>query len=299
MMGNLIKAEFRKTLTLGLWWALAIPAFAASLVFALSWGATVNDFNDFLGSTDAQQLAMLLGIEVQAMPVGLLSLGRAINIGVFFGVIFGISALAGEYTRKTISTTFLTAPNRAAVLSAKMITSVVWGLLYGVIAVAAASIGTVITVDSEGLPSAGQWIGISAAGLLAAVLGTLFGVGLGAVWKSVTGPTVFLSLWMLLIENVIVIVAFVSAELDWLGGVLPNGALNGIVGAIGAEAFGAIGSSMADQINQVDDGLQWGMQFFAGAPGAFSWWASALIFFAWTMLFFGSGWAANQNRDIT
>lgn len=298
-MGNLIKAEFRKTLTLGLWWALAIPAFAAALVFALSWGSTVNDFNDFIGSTDAQEIALLLGVEVETMPVGLLALGRAINIGVFFGVLFGVMAVASEYVRKTISTTFLTAPNRAAVLSAKMITFSVWGLVYGVIAVAAASIGTVITVDSAGLPSVGQWLGITGTGLLAAVLGTLFGVGLGAAWNSVTGPTVLLCLWMLLIENVLILVAFFSAELDWLGGVLPNGALNGIVGAVGAEAFGAIGSSMADQLNQVDEGLQWGMQFFAGAPGAFSWWASALIFFAWTMLFFGIGWAANQNRDIT
>ncbi|EHK88124.1 ABC transporter permease subunit [Saccharomonospora azurea] len=298
-MGNLIKAEFRKTFSLNLWWALAIPAFVASLVFALSWGASVNDFNEFLGSSDAQELAMLLGIDVATMPVGLLSLGRAINIGVFFGVLFGVTALAGEYRNKTISTTFLTAPNRASVLSAKMVTFTVWGLFYGVIAVGAASIGTAITVDSAGLPSAGQWLGIAGAGLLAAILGTLFGVGLGAVWNSVTGPTVFLCLWMLLIENILVLVAFFSAELDWLGGVLPNGALNGIVGAVGAEAFGAIGSSMSAHIDQIDDGLQWGMQFFAGAPGAFSWWASALIFFAWTMLFFGSGWAANQNRDIT
>lgn len=299
MIGNLIKAEFRKTLSLGLWWGLAIPAFVTALVFALSWGASVNDFNDFLGSSDAQELAMVLGIEVDKMPVGLLSLGRAINIGVFFAVLFGVTALANEYARKTISTTFLTAPNRASVLSAKMVTYIVWGLVYGLIAVIAASIGTVITVDSDGLPSAGQWFGIAGAGLLAGVLGSLFGVGLGAVWNSIAGPTVFLCVWMLLIENILVLVAFFSAEVTWLGGVLPNGALNGVVGSIGAEAFGAIGSSMAEQLDQIDEALRWGMQFFAGAPGAFSWWASALIFFAWTMLFFGSGWAANQNRDIT
>ncbi|WP_197318523.1 ABC transporter permease subunit [Saccharomonospora sp. NB11] len=298
-MGNLIKAEFRKTLSLNLWWALAIPAFLAALVFSLSWGASVNDFNDFLGNSDAQELASILGISVDTMPVGMLSLGRAINIGVFFAVLFGVTALAGEYRNKTISTTFLTAPNRASVLSAKMITFSVWGLFYGVVAVAAASIGTAITVDSVGLPTAGQWLGIGATGLLAAVLGTLFGVGLGAVWNSVTGPTVFLCLWMLLIENILVMVAYFSAELDWLGGVLPNGALNGIVGAVGAEAFGAIGSSWGANLGDIDEDLQWAMQFFAGAPGAFSWWSSALIFLAWTMLFFGSGWTANQNRDIT
>ncbi|WP_298180562.1 ABC transporter permease subunit [Saccharomonospora sp.] len=296
-MGNLIKAEFRKTLSLNLWWGLAIPAFGIALLFALSWGSTVNDFRDFLGS-DAEDLARALGLDIDTLPVGLLALGRAVNIGVFFAVLFGVSALAGEYTRKTISTTFLTAPNRGSALSAKMITYIVWGLVYGVVVVAAASIGTVLTVDGGGLPSAGQWLGIAGAGLLAAVLGTLFGVGLGAVWNSVAGPTVFLCIWMLLVEHILVIVGF-AAGLDWLGGVLPNGALNGIVGAVGAEAFGAIGSSLNVYHNEINEGLQWSMQFFAGAPGAFSWWASALIFLGWTMLFFGAGWAANQKRDIT
>lgn len=298
MMGNLIKAEFRKTLSLNLWWGLAIPAFALALLFALSWGGIVNDFKDFLGSSDAEEVARILGLDVRELPVGLLALGRAINMGVFFAVLFGVSALGGEYSRKTISTTFLTAPNRGSVLTAKMITYIVWGLVYGVIVVAAASLGTVITVDSDGLPSAGQWLGIAGAGLLAAVLGTLFGIGLGAVWNSVTGPTVFLCIWMLLLEHILIIVGF-AAGLDWLGGVLPNGALNGIVGAVGAEAFGAVGSSMSPHLEEIEEGLRWIMQMSAGAPGAFMWWVSALIFFGWTMLFFGAGWAANQKRDIT
>src|SRR5690606_39717034 len=140
------------------------------------------------------------------------------------------------------------------------------------IVVAAASLGTVITVDSDGLPSAGQWLGIAGAGLLAAVLGTLFGIGLGAVCNSVTGPTVLLCIWMLLLEHILIIVGF-AAGLDWLGGVLPNGALNGIVGA---EAFGAVGSSMSPYLEEIEEGLRWIMQMSAGAPGAFMWWVSAL-----------------------
>jgi ABC-2 type transport system permease protein len=294
-MGNLIKAEFRKTLTTKSWWGLMIPTVLFAFVFALGWGAITNDFSDFLGSSDTQQLVGLLGIQTGELPVGLLALGHGINIGTLFPMIFGVFALAGEYTKKTITTTFLTAPNRVSALTAKMITYIGWGAIYGVIIVAASSLGTVLTVNGSRMPTTSQWFGILGAGVLATILATLFGIGLGAVWRSVVGSVITLTIYMLVLENVLVFVSWGWLKLDWLGGVLPNGTLNGIVGAIGAEAFGAAGVS----IPGLDKQTKWLLQYTAGAPGAFSWWASALIFLGWTMLFFGLGWAANQKRDIT
>ncbi|MEC3977800.1 ABC transporter permease subunit [Amycolatopsis sp. H20-H5] len=294
-MGNLIKAEFRKTLSLKMWWALMIPAVVFAFLFAMGWGAVTNDFSDFLGSRDTRELTDALGIQTGVLPVGLLALGHGINIGTIFPIIFGVFALAGEYTKKTITTTFLTAPNRVSALTAKMITYIAWGAVYGLIISAAASLGTVLTVSSARLPTAGQWLGMFGAGVLATVLATLFGIGVGAVWRSVVGSVVTLIIWMLVIENVLVFLAYGWGKITWLGGVLPNGTVNGIVGAIGAEAFGAAGV----KVPGLDSETSWFLQFAAGAPGAFSWWASALIFLAWTMLFFGAGWAVNQKRDIT
>lgn len=295
-MGNLIKAEMRKVLTTKSWWGLMIPAVLFAFLFALGWGAITNDLNDYLGSSDARQLAGALGVQLGELPVGLLSLAHGVNIGTMFPVIFGVFALAGEYSKKTITTTFLTAPNRVSALTAKMITYIGWGAVYGVVIVAAASLATVLTVDSRGLPSTGQWLAVLGGGVLATILATLFGIGVGAVWNSVVGATVTLTIWMLVVENVLVFVSFGWWGVRWLGGVLPNGTLNGIVGAIGAEAFGAAGVSVPGEL---DKDFQWLLQYTAGAPGAFSWWAAALIFFAWTMLFFAGGWAANQRRDIT
>ncbi|WP_019819205.1 ABC transporter permease subunit [Saccharomonospora saliphila] len=295
-MANLIKAEFRKTLSLKLWWALMIPAFALSFVFALGWGNAANDFNDFLGSYEARELARALGVEVNTLPVGLLALARGINVGTLFPVIFGISALAGEYTRRTITTTYLTAPHRGAALTAKLVTYTVWGAAYGVVLVTASSIAMALSVDSERLPSAGQWFAVLGAALLAAMLATLFGIGVGAVWNSVTGPTVTLVIWMLIIENLLVLLVFGTLDAYWVGGVLPNNTLNGIVGGIAAEALGAAGLSVPDAL---DEDLQWLLQFFAGAPGSYAWWSAALVFGAWTAAFFGAGWAANAKRDIT
>ncbi|OZM73735.1 ABC transporter permease [Amycolatopsis antarctica] len=294
-MGNLIKAELRKTLTTKSWWGLLIPAVVFSFGFAFGWGNVVNEFGDYLGSSDARTLTSILGLDPDALPVGLLAMAHGINIGTIFPMIFGVFALAGEYGKKTISTTFLTAPNRGAALTAKMVTYIGWGVLYGVVNVLFASLGTVLTVDGARMPDTGQFIGVLGAGVLATTLATLFGIGVGAMWRSVTGSVITLMIYMLIVENILIIVAYASLDLDWLGGVLPNGAANGIVGAIGAEAFGAAGVTLPG----LDAQLQWSLQFAAGAPGAFSWWASALIFGGWTLAFFGTGWFVNQRRDIT
>jgi ABC-2 type transport system permease protein len=294
-MGGLIKAEFRKTLSLKAWWGLLIPAVLLSFLFSLGWGAVTNDFATYLGSSDAELLTSALGMQVGELPVGLLALGRGINVGILFPILFGVFALAGEYTKKTIATTFLTAPNRVSALTAKMITYVVWGAVYGVVIVASAALGTVITVSPERMPSSGQWLAVLGAGVLATTLATLFGIGVGAVWRSVVGSMVTLIVWMLLLENVLVIIGFLWWKISWFGAVLPNATVDGIVGAVGAQAFGAAGV----RVPGLDRETAWVLQYTAGAPGAVSWWASALVFGGWTMLFFLGGWAANQRRDIT
>lgn len=296
-MGNLIKAEMRKIITTKSWWALLIPAFFASLLFALGWGAFTNEVGEVLSSTETQTITEALGIETGELPMGLLAIGHGINVGLLFAVILGVLAVAGEYGKKTITTTFLTAPNRAMALGAKMLTYSGWGALYGLVVSAAASLGIAFVVDGDRMPSSGQWLAVIGTSLLAGMLATLFGIGVGALWKSVAGSVVTVTIYMLLIENVWVFVSFGlwQENVAWMGGVLPNGTLNGIVGAIGAEAFGAAGV----KIPGLEYETAWLLQYTAGAPGAFSWWASALIFFGWTMLFFGSGWAVNQKRDIT
>jgi len=294
-MGRLITAEFRKTLTTKSWWGLMIPAVIFAFGFALGWGAFANEVGDVLSSRETQLIAEALGISTGNLPMGLLAIGHGINIGLTFPVIFGVFALAGEYSKKTITTTFLTAPNRVSVLSAKMVTYTIWGAVYGLVVAAAASLGIVLTVDGSRLPTSGQWLGVLGAAILAGILATLFGIGVGAVWNSVVGSVITLTIYLLVVENVLVLLFYGLWRVDWLGGVLPNGTMNGIVGAIGAQAFGAAGV----KVPGLDEEAQWTLQYVAGAPGAFSWWASALVFLAWTAVFFAGGWVANQRRDIT
>lgn len=293
-MGNLIKAEFRKTLSLNTWWVLLIPLALVAFWLTFAWGKLTNDFADFLGSDDARQVTELVGLDPAKVPVGLLALAHGVNIAQLVPALFGVFALAGEYRSKTITTTFLTAPNRISALTAKMLTYVAWGAIYGVVSYGVSAIAVMASVDSGRWPSGGQWLAALGGTVLAAVLVTLFGIGFGAVLRNVPLAVVLLLVWFLIVENVLVIAFW--GQTDILGGILPNGTANGIVGGIAADAFGFNSLNLP---SSVDSGAQLVLQLTAGAPGVLSWWASALIFFAWTMLFFGLGWLGNQKRDIT
>ncbi|MEV7092208.1 ABC transporter permease subunit [Amycolatopsis sp. NPDC051045] len=295
-MGNLIKAEFRKTLSLNTWWVLLIPLALVAFWLTFAWGSLTNDFADFLGSKDARQVSEMVGLDPNKIPVGLLALAHGVNIAQLVPALFGVFALAGEYRSKTITTTFLTAPNRISALTAKMLTYATWGAIYGVVSFGVSAVAVMASVDSGRWPSAGQWLAALGGTVLAAVLVTLFGIGFGAVLRSVPLAVVLLVVWFLILENVLVIAFWAWGDVRILGGILPNGTANGIVGGIAADAFGF---NSLDLPSSVDSGSQLLLQLTASAPGVLSWWASALIFFAWTMIFFGLGWAGNQKRDIT
>jgi len=295
-MGNLIKAEFRKTLSLKTWWVLLIPLALVAFWLTFAWGKITNNFVDYIGSSDAREIARAVGLDASKLPVGLLAFAHGVNIAQLVPALFGVFALAGEYRSKTITTTFLTAPNRIAALTAKMLTYLAWGAIYGVVSFGVSAIAVMTSVDSGRWPSTGQWLAAFGGTVLAAVLVTLFGIGFGAVLRSVPLAVVLLVVWFLILENVLVIAFWGWGDIRILGGILPNGTANGIVGGIAADAFGF---NSLDLPSSVDSGSQLVLQLTASAPGVLSWWASALIFFAWTMLFFGLGWLGNQKRDIT
>src|SRR5882757_611097 len=120
-MGRLIKAEFRKILTTKLWWALAIPAVA----LAVGWGwlssVAFTDVGDGLDDILANY-----NIDVSEVSWASLGLTRAMNFATLFPMVFGALALASEISRRTITTSFLTAPTRATVLGAKAVVYTLW-----------------------------------------------------------------------------------------------------------------------------------------------------------------------------
>lgn len=287
-MGNLIKAEFRKVVTTHLWWALLIPTAAVGILYALVTGAIGEGLQEAVSR--APDVQGQLNTDISEWKWSAFGFARSINIATILPLVFGAVAISGEYSQRTITSTFLTAPNRAAALGAKMITYVVWGALYGVVTVASVSIGLAVSADSLRLPDVGEWLAMAGVGILACVLMTLFGIGIGALIRNVAGTVVALVLYFLLVENGLELVTMDSAPT--LIGALPNGSINGLTGSVAADIFLSDAPSVP---SYVESTFRW----FAGAPGALAWWASGLIFLGWTALAFGGGWLASQKRDIT
>lgn len=301
-MGRLIKAEFRKILTTKLWWTLLIPAVLLALGWAWGFSALVTDVVDDISDSDILEAA---DIRIDDMSWAVLALTRSMNIATIFPMVFGALALASEISRKTITTSFLTAPNRASVLGAKAVTYVLWGLIYGVVVAGAASLGTVIGADAALLPSGGDWFLVLLSGIISCVLWTLLGMGVGALLGSPVGTLVLLLIYALFVGPVGELVLTGVTEGSHLAGWLPNGSANGLTGST---ASALLFQQVKDLIDARGGGLispeevadfDQAVRFAAGAPGAYSLWVSGAIFFAWTMIFFVSGLARNQRRDIT
>jgi ABC-2 type transport system permease protein len=233
-----------------------------------------------------------------------IALTRSMNIATIFPMIFGTLALASELSRRTITTSFLTAPNRGTLLSAKAITYVVWGLLYGVVIALGASIGTALGSKSEYLPDAGQWMMIALSGILGCLLWTLLGLGVGALMGSPVGALVILLIYSLIVGPIGDLVMTGLTEGSYLAGFLPNGSANGLTGATASQvlagqvidlvqnAGGTVDTEGREQFEQVVRGI-------AGAPGALTLWLSGLVFLVWTGVFFALGILRNRTRDIT
>jgi ABC-2 type transport system permease protein len=298
-MGRLVKAEFRKILTTRLWWALLIPAVLLALGWA--WGVSAL-LSGFIDDASDEQIFSDLDIHVDALSWSSIALTRSMNIATVFPMVFGALALASEISRKTITTSFLTAPNRPSLLGAKAITYVLWGLLYGVVVAGAASIGVAIGSNSKYLPEAGDWILILLSGILACLLWTLLGMGVGALLGSPVGTLVLLLIYALVVGPLSEIILTGVTNGSHIAGFLPNGSANGLTGSTAS-------ALLVDQVQQiapgrtipqnVQDDFEQFLRALTGAPGAFALWISGLVFVAWTMLFFVTGIARNQRRDIT
>lgn len=291
-MRQLITSEFRKISTTSLWWALMIPTVAVALGWAVVTGLLGDAFHDAFGSAEGRELERVLGVDTNSWTLSYFAFARSINIATLFPLIFGGLAIASESSNKTLTTTFLTAPNRTFALAAKAIVYVAWGAIFGLAITASVSLGLMFSsgFDFDRLPGVGGWLAMIGAGILATILMTLFGVGVGALVRNVAGTVTLLALYFLIIENIVQV--FLGIQLPQLMGFLPNGSINGITGSLAAEFFFAGARSVPSYAEDT-------ARVFAGAFGAQSWWLSALIFIGWAAAAFGGGWAVTQRRDIT
>lgn len=220
-MGQLITSELRKITTTSLWWSLMIPTVLVTFGWALVGGLLGTAFLDLFGQEVFRELETMLGLDTSKWVLNYFVFARSINIGTIFPLIFGGLAIAGESSNKTLTTTFLTAPNRLYALTAKAIVYVIWGAIFGAVISASASVGLLISgikSDFAYMPGVGGWFTMVGVGILASIMLTLFGVGVGALIRNVAGTIVALVLYFLMIENLIQL--FIGGQAPWLIGFL-------------------------------------------------------------------------------
>ncbi|MBV9847530.1 MAG: ABC transporter permease subunit [Kutzneria sp.] len=302
-MGRLISAEFRKILTTKLWWVLLIPTVAVALLW--SWGGTALLSRLINGVADSGAFQRA-DFNIAAAPWSLLLFARTINISVIFPMVFGALALSSEITRKTITTSYLTASSRGSVLAGKVVTYTVWGLLYGLVVSGVTSLGLLLGSGSAQLPDAQGWSLMFLAGVVASLLWTLLGLGVGAIVGNTVATLITLLVYTLLVENVIGLLLGFQLPDSRLPGVLVNGSADGMTGATAArlivDKLAALyqSSNLGEVISASDRQRVTDLvAAAAGARGAFDWWASGLIFAGWTAVFVGVGWLVSKSRDIT
>jgi ABC-2 type transport system permease protein len=291
-LAKLVEAEVRKILTVNSWWALLIPTVALALVWA--W-VTSGIVSVFAGAINSSPAFTGFGFGVHDVPLAGFALARSINISTVFPMLLGGLAIATETSRKTITTSFLTAPDRGSLYTAKALTYAGLGLAYGLAIAGVASGGVALGSmhHPDLLPGAGTWLAILGTGVLETVLWTLLAVGVGALIGNTIGTVLVLLFYSILVENLVAL-----ALPGHVPAFLVNHSADGMTSALAAGAFLAKVPlpALGSQTQQTARGV---VQALAGAGGTYAWWAETLIFAAWTAIFLAIGWAVVQLRDIT
>jgi len=181
-----------------------------------------------------------------------------------FATLIGVMAITSEFRHGTIRPTFVVTPHRGRVLAAKVISSLVMGLLFGLAGIALSfGIGYGITV------ARGGHLALDTSHVLLLVLGTLamtalwsaLGVGVGAVIKNQVFAVIAVIVWTGIIDQI-------------LGGAAPG------VGRY--TPIGASASLTADPAHYLVAPL------FGG-----------LLLLAYTILFVAAGHVFVARRDVT
>jgi ABC-2 type transport system permease protein len=133
----------------------------------------------------------------------LLSAGTS---GALFASLIGVMATTSEFRHGTIRSTFLVTPDRSRVIAAKVVASILMGIVFGLVA-----IGLSFGVGSAILAGRGIDFALDASHVVLLVVGTIFmtalwaamGVGIGAVVRNQVFAVIGVIVWAFFVDNLI------------------------------------------------------------------------------------------------
>ncbi|MGX5695468.1 ABC transporter permease [Agromyces soli] len=271
-----LASEFMKVFTTRMWWLLAL-IMAAYLAFTAGGLGALFGFS--IANPDAAAAA-----GASAPPLGDLALAPlvysfATSTGYVFPVIIGALAVTGEFRHRTLTATFLAAPRRSGVLTAKYLAHLPIGAGYGVLAfaatigVGAAAMGGFGLDTALGDPDTWAMVG---RGVLAMALWATIGVGLGSVVPNQVAAIVIVLAFTQFVEPLLRMAASVSDATSQIGKFLPGAASDALVGQ-SFYSLAAIGDSSA----------------------SLEWWQGGLVLLGLGLVLTVIGGATTWRRDVS
>lgn len=265
------RSETTKLFSTSIWWILALVLFgyvaftAAALGFVFAMAAS--------GSLPGE------GPSLPEDGLATTLYSTATTVGYVFPLLVGTLMVTAEFRHKTLTPTFLATPRRGRVLVAKLAVGVLIGVVLGVIGIVAAVATSAAFLAGFGIDTAfgeaGTWAMIGRM-LIAYVLWTLIGVGVGALVRNQVGAVVGVLVFTQFIEP---IGRTAAAFVDGLADVtrfLPGAAGDALVGASVLSAAMPQGSS---------DPLEW--------------WAGGLVLLGYAIVFVVLGQLVSWRRDVS
>lgn len=159
-------------------------------------------------------IVLVMGLAVDASELAthdhqtaMFSLGLA---GGFIAALIGVMSICSEFRHGTIRPTFVFTPKRGRVLSAKVVSSLALGTLFGLIteALAFGTGAAVLAIRDVELVLSTETVLFTALGSTAvAALMAALGVGFGAVVRNQVLAVIGLIVWFMVVENTVMSIA--------------------------------------------------------------------------------------------
>lgn len=133
--------------------------------------------------------------------------GWGTTIGSLFAALLGAIGVTAEFRHGTIHSTLLTTPNRRRLVVSKAAASVVAGRVVGLVAQGLVAAVAASGFAVRGIPIAltgGDFAQMLAGGAAAAALWAVIGTGIGIIVRGQVAAVVGLSVWLLLIQNILI-----------------------------------------------------------------------------------------------
>ncbi len=252
-MIRLVRAEFMKLRTTQVWFWMLLATIAIGALLAVA------------------QIAPREGIRSPEMVPDLFA-GFASSPGYVVLFTLGVLGVTSEFRYQTITPTVLQTPSRWAIVTAKMITYAIVGVLYSIAALAAETAVGVPWLNSKGIDV--RW---SDGEVQHAIIGTfgvlaLFGIvglGIGALLRNQIVAVVVGIIFLVVIENILVAIPVVKHVWPYT----PNGGTQAILYTHGDTEFNGV--------------------------HLLSTWGGVAVLVGWAFIPAIIGAAFSMNRDIT